>query len=220
MTCEHYKAALSARSDGEDPGMDEALLDAHLRTCASCRQFRSSIEAMRGATRVGAAPQIPDLSREVVRQTAAADRVASFGIVRGVLAIVAVQIIAFSVPDLLAIDTAAGPAHAARHLGAFSIAYAAGLLMVVVRPARARTMLNVAIVLGAALVLTAIVDVAQGRVPLIGEATHLPELFSVWFLWLLARPKPDPAAAPAPARDADGAPLRLVPHEDDEDPTT
>ena len=105
-----------------------------------------------------------------------------------------------AVPDLLATGDAA---HSARHLGAFSVAYAVGLIVVVVRPARARTMFHVAIVLAAGMVVTAVVDIAQGRVPLVNEALHIPELFSVLFLWLLARPRPD---APASAGPADAGP--------------
>ncbi len=60
--------------------------------------------------------------------------------------------------------------------------------MVVARPARARTMLPVAAVLAAALVLTALVDVARGDIPLANESLHLPELISVVLIWLLANP--------------------------------
>ena len=79
--------------------------------------------------------------------------------------------------------------HATRHLGAFSVAYGVGLLVDAVRPARARTMLPVAAVLSGALLVTAIVDLLQGRVPLLGEATHLPEMISVLLIWMLANPR-------------------------------
>ena len=65
-----------------------------------------------------------------------------------------------------------------------------GLLVVVVRPARARAMLPVAAVLAGALAITALVDLARGEVPLMGETSHLPELISVLLLWLLAVPAP------------------------------
>jgi hypothetical protein len=38
------------------------------------------------------------------------------------------------------------------------------------------------------MVVAATVDIAQGRVPLVNEAIHIPELFSLLFLWLLTRP--------------------------------
>ena len=60
--------------------------------------------------------------------------------------------------------------------------------LMVVRPARARTMLPVAAVLAGALLITAVIDLLNGNVPLLGEATHLPELISVFLIWLLAVP--------------------------------
>ena len=78
--------------------------------------------------------------------------------------------------------------HSARHLGAFGVAYGVALFVVVVRPARARSILPVALVLAAAQVITAIVDLATGRIPLVGEAGHVPQIISVVLIWLLAVP--------------------------------
>ena len=49
-------------------------------------------------------------------------------------------------------------------------------------------MLPVAAVLSGALVITSVVDLSQGRIPLVDEAAHLPELVSVVLLWLIAVP--------------------------------
>ena len=51
-------------------------------------------------------------------------------------------------------------------------------------------MLPVAAVLAGALVITALVDLLDGRIPLVGEAQHLPEVLSVVLVWLLAIPSP------------------------------
>ena len=96
--------------------------------------------------------------------------------------------------------------HESRHVGAFSIAYAAALLLVVIRPARARAIFPVTLVLAGALFITAMVDVVEGHVPLVDETAHLPELLSVPLVWLLARPLPDPRRAPTAGRP-DGTPL-------------
>ena len=109
---------------------------------------------------------------------------------RVLLTVVAVEIIVFSLPALMLGDEQGTSTHAARHLGAFTVAYGVGLLVVAVRPARARTMLPVAAVLAGALVITAIVDLANGRIPLVDEAQHLPEVLSVVLVWLLAVPVP------------------------------
>jgi len=116
--------------------------------------------------------------------------------VRVLLAVVAVQIIVLSVPSLAARDDSGTSAHDARHLGAFSVAYAVVLLAAVHRPARARTVLPAAAVLSIALLITAVLDLVNGNVPLVSEIRHIPEMFSVWLLWMLAaRRKPDRATA-------------------------
>jgi len=50
-------------------------------------------------------------------------------------------------------------------------------------------------VLAGALVITAVVDLVEGRIPLVGEAQHIPELLSVVLMWLLAVPAPKRASA-------------------------
>ena len=151
---------------------------------------------------------MPDLSRRVARLTAIADRAGSWGVVRGLLAVVAVQIIVFSIPALVLGDERDTAAHAARHLGAFTVAYAVGLLVVVARPARARTMLPVAAVLSGALLIGAVVDLARGRIPIIGEMMHLPEMVSVVLVWLTAVPGPRRATPAAPSRATAGSESR------------
>ncbi len=131
---------------------------------------------------------VPDLSQQVSRAVAAQDR-ARRPAVRVLLTVVAIEIIALSLPALVLGDEADTSAHGARHLGAFTVAYGVGLLVVAARPARARTMLPVAGVLAGALLITALVDLANGRIPLVGEAQHLPEIASVALVWLLAVPR-------------------------------
>lgn len=190
MDCQRWRDAISARLDGEDTGVDPALLDAHLARCPGCRAFETEAGRARRGQRVGVAPAVPDLSRRVRKAVAVADRAGRWSIVRALLIVVAVQIVAFSLPALVLGDEQDTSSHAARHLGAFTAAYGVGLLVVAVRPARARAMLPVAAVLAGALVITAIVDLVDGRIPLVGEAQHLPEVLSVVLVWLLAVPAP------------------------------
>jgi len=199
MACERWREAISAWIDGEDPGLDPALVDAHVARCDACRTFAEASARARRRTRVSVAPELPDLSRRVRKAVAVADRASRWGIARALLVVVAVQIIAFSLPALVLGNEQDTASHAARHLGAFTAAYGVGLLVVAVRPARARAMLPVAAVLAGALVITAVVDLVDGRVPLAGEALHLPEVLSVVLVWSLAVPAPRrPAGAVAP----------------------
>lgn len=141
-----------------------------------------------------------DMPGRVARLATFADRAGTWGITRGLLAVVALEILVSSLPALVLGDELDTSAHSARHLGAFTVAYAVGLLVVVLRPARARTMLPVAAVLAGALAVTAIVDLAEGRVPLTGEAQHLPELLSVVLIWVIAVPPPRGLAVVGSAR--------------------
>jgi predicted anti-sigma-YlaC factor YlaD len=188
VTCARWQEAISATADGEDPGLDPRLLDAHLARCADCRAFASFAEANRRRHLVRPAEAQPDLAPRVAKWAAVLDRAGRWSVVRAVLGVVALEIIAFSLPALVLGDEHQTSAHAARHLGAFTAAYGVGLLVVVARPARARAMLPVAAVLAGALVITAVVDLVDGQVPLLGESQHLPEVLSVVLVWLLAVP--------------------------------
>jgi len=188
MTCERWHEAISAEVDGEDPGIDGRLIDAHVARCPGCRDFAAAVESGRREHRVVVADVIPDLSGRVTKLAALADRAGRWSIVRALLILVAAEIIAFSLPALVLGDEQGSSAHSARHLGAFTAAYGVGLLVVAVRPARARAMLPVAAVLAGALVITALVDLFDGRIPLVGETQHLPEVLSVVLIWLLAVP--------------------------------
>lgn len=188
VACSEFQVAVSAIVDGEEPGIAPDLVDRHVSRCATCRTFRAELDRWGRPARLDEAPPMPDLSRRVVELNAMADRAGKRGAIRALLAVVAVEVIVLSIPTLVLGEQRSSAVHAARHLGAFSVAYAVGLLVVVARPARARTMLPVTMVLGGALLVTAVIDVTQGQVPLLGEASHLPEILSVVFVWMLARP--------------------------------
>ena len=214
VECERWRDAISARLDGEEPGIDPALVDAHLARCGHCRAFAADAAAARPAQRIGVAAPVPDLSNRVRHAVAASDRAGHWSIVRALLVVVAAEIIAFSLPALILGDEQDTAAHAARHLGAFTAAYGVGLLVVAIRPARARTMLPVTVVLAGALCITAVVDMVYGRVPLIGEAQHLPELLSVVLVWLLAVPAPAPSLRVSGARGPVTKPSDTSKHSD------
>jgi predicted anti-sigma-YlaC factor YlaD len=188
MDCSRWRDALSAITDGEQADIDERLVAAHVARCAECRSYKEMIESSPSVARITASAEMPDMAKRISKLTAAADRAGHWSILRVVLAVVAVQVIAFALPALLLGEEHGVATHAARHLGAFGVAYGVALMVVVVRPARARSILPVALVLAGAQVLGAIVDLATGRIPLVGEAQHLPQIISVFLIWFLAVP--------------------------------
>lgn len=214
MGCDRWTEAISALADGEDPDVDARLVEAHVARCPACRSFRAEIEAMRRATLVTEAPVMPDLSKRVARLGALADRASAWGAGRVLLAVLAIQITVLSLPALVLGEQADASTHEARHLGAFGAAYAVALFVVVVRPARARSILPIAVALAGSLLITGIVDIAQSRVPLTGEAVHLPELLSVVLVWVLATPagRRRLGVQPVPGKRPE---LRVVDEDDD-----
>lgn len=190
MACDQFRDAISALVDGEEPDLDPRLVDAHVAHCAACAEYRATSESVRRRMRVrevtpDRAPD-RDASRRITALAAAADRASSPKAARIVLLVVAIEILVLSLVDLVTADGDPDSVHGVRHLSAFTIAYGVLLLVVVARPARARTALPVAAVLAGALAITAVVDLATGRVPLLGEALHLPEIVSVVLIWMLA----------------------------------
>ncbi|HEY0519149.1 MAG TPA: zf-HC2 domain-containing protein [Ilumatobacteraceae bacterium] len=188
MDCFRWRDALSAMADGESAGIDERLVAAHLSRCSDCRSFNDMIKAGPRFAPITVVSDPSDVSRAIAKLTAAADRAAHWSVLRVVLAIVSVQVVAFAIPALVLGEENGVATHSARHLGAFGVAYGVALMVVVARPARARSILPVAMVLAGAQVLGAIVDLATGRIPLVGEARHLPQVISVFLIWFLAVP--------------------------------
>jgi predicted anti-sigma-YlaC factor YlaD len=207
VTCELWREQILALADGEASAIDTHLLDAHLASCPACRAYQENVHRLR-RTMVRSAPEMPELAGRIAKLAAIADRAGRWGIARGLLAVIALEIVVLSIPALVLGEEQATSVHAARHLGAFSIAYAAGLVVVVARPARARTMLPVAAMLAGTLLITGVIDIADGRVPLVGEAVHVPEVLSVVLIWLLAVPTHPPATGGQRKRPPQ--PLRLV----------
>lgn len=206
VTCDPWLEAISARADGEAATIDDRLLDAHLATCASCRTYVENIHLLRRGALDVAAP-MPDLSGRVVQAVRLADRRSAWWVLRLGLGVVAVQVFVLSAPALFLGHSSGSDAHAARHLGSFAVAYAIGLLVVALRPAKARGMLPLAAALAGCLAISAVIDIAEGRVPAVTEMHHIPEIVGLVLVWLLAMPKHLPSLT-----SRRGVPHRGLPH--------
>jgi len=191
--------AVSARLDGEDPGLPMELIEDHLAGCAGCAEW--SAAARRLKEHVGGAGRpAPDLTERVMHAVSAdrviaADRArhAAAAEVRGrrqvlrvaVAAAAAVQL-ALALPALVGafLSTEAGP-HAGREMASFDIAVAVGFLAVAYRPAWARAFVPVAIVLAGCLALTSGIDVARGVAGVGHEIGHAVAVVQAALLWAL-----------------------------------
>jgi Putative zinc-finger len=157
MSCAEFQDAISAIVDHEQSGIDPFVVELHVASCVECAAFERSSIDLRRRLGIRQADE-PDHSRRIAPLAAIADRAASWRAPRIVLFVVAVEVLVLSAFDMFAASGDAADVHDSRHLSAFTLAYGVLLLLVVVRPARARTALPVAVVLAGALVITAIAD--------------------------------------------------------------
>lgn len=203
MDCDRAREAISAALDGEASPVADAEVQRHLRDCPDCAAFAATAAAQHRRMRVGPAEPVPDLHGRVVAAARRADRSGPRRLLRLALAAVATTEATLALAELT--GEGATP-HATRHLGAFSVAVAIGLFVVVVRPARARAFLALTATLAGAVVVGAVVDLARGATPALAETRHVVEVAAFVVVWLLARDGP----LPQPDRDDDQPALRVV----------
>jgi predicted anti-sigma-YlaC factor YlaD len=200
MDCDAVREALSARLDGEDPGVPDQTVDHHLEGCRACTAWAEELATLHRMVRVREAEPVPDLSAAIVaahqpagsraQRTGRAGRLPLLGeAVSGArwgLFVVALTKLVLAAPALLGQDPGA-TVHVAREIGSFDIALAVGLLVAALQPARAWGLLPLAAALAAVMAGTAVLDVADGRISTVGEAHHLLDLAGVALLWMVAR---------------------------------
>lgn len=187
MTCSPYRDAISARLDGEQMGMDEATLDAHLLDCPTCAAFASGSAQLHRASRLRTADDVPDLVGVVLARVETPKRSRPEW-ARYALFAVAFSQLLLALPALLLGDSLGASVHIARELGSWDVALAIGLLYAAWRPERAAGLLPFAAALAATMVLTAVLDVASGRESAFAESHHLLEVVGLVLLVVLARP--------------------------------
>src|ERR1700752_4238041 len=66
MECDRFREAISARIDGEDPGLPGAEIEAHLAGCAACRSWQQRAYTMTRRARLGGAFLSHDLTEQVL----------------------------------------------------------------------------------------------------------------------------------------------------------
>lgn len=222
MDCESIQTALSARADGELAGVADSVVDRHVRTCADCAAFAGVIGEIAPAG--SAVAHRVDVSGRVVAVAGRVDRARVWWGIRAALFAIAVGELVQSIPDLMSrASEAAGDIHMQRHLGAFQISYAVGLLVVALRPAKARALVPLTAALAAAMIGASIFDISQGVAPALGEAQHALEISGLVLVWLLATRRGWPGRTHRSARSDVAAPTsapadrpRLVDIEGDE----
>lgn len=193
MECDHIREALSARLDGEDLGLDGAVVDHHLAGCPGCARWADDVAGLHRVSRVREAEPVPDLTARIVDAalplTTRPGRrgAAPVSAARWALFVVALTQVVLAGPALLLGVDGNVAVHAARELGAFDVALAVGLLVAAWQPERAWGLLPVVAALGLVMGGTAIVDTVRGSTSSLAEAHHVLELAGVALVWAVAR---------------------------------
>jgi predicted anti-sigma-YlaC factor YlaD len=179
MDCDRAREAISARIDGEDPGLPGNVIETHLASCAECRDWQQRAHEVTRRARLGGPFLAHDLTAQVLaavgpvragkRQARPGRSVAQ----RAGLAVTALAQLAITVPLLiLGHDHGAGT-HSAHELGSFDLALAIAFAVGAIRPALSAGLAWPCGVAAAGLVSTAIADLMAGRTFGADEAQHL-----------------------------------------------
>ena len=105
IDCARVQAALSARLDGEDTGVPDDVVDAHLSGCAECQAFFEQAARLNRQLRLTEVPvgdAVPDLSEvilagvEPVRRRRAASRVLGLALSRVMLILVGLGLVVWA----------------------------------------------------------------------------------------------------------------------------
>lgn len=182
VSCPTVREALSARLDGEPPGMPADALDRHLAGCAACSRWAEAAAAVTRRARLAPAPQVPDLTvavltalpRELPGAGAAARARLADAAVRLALLAVAVAQAGLAWPALASGAAAmSAPVHVAHETGAWNLAVAAAFLAVAAAPRLAAGGLPFLATFAALLVPVTVADLAAGHVHADRALAHL-----------------------------------------------
>jgi hypothetical protein len=156
-------------------------------------------------------PSATTLPSRVASKAGDVDRSGVWWVLRGLLVLVACGYLLLEIPELLLSD-GMHDAHLSHHMGIFEAAYAVALVLIAVRPARARAFVPFTVVLAVGMVLFAVIDVYRGEAFPLSELSHTLELAGMVLVWMLATRRGWPGratarrdgAAAGPAEDSRG----------------
>jgi len=228
MRCEDCRDAISARMDGEDPGVDAGAIDRHVEGCAACRAFSERTAQVTRLARVRPAEDVPDVlpgllaaldageSRPAPRRTW---RALARDAVRAALAVLAVGQLALALSGIVA-AAGAGPAelagasmaHLSHETAAWNLALGVAFAWAASGARRAGGLVPVIGAFVALLVALSTMDLLAGHVEAGRLAGHVPVVVGLVLLLLharlgrrgggtAARTGPEPAADAGTGRD-------------------
>jgi predicted anti-sigma-YlaC factor YlaD len=198
MECDRAREAISARIDGEDPGLPGSALEAHLAGCAECRDWQQRAHEVTRRARLGGPFLDHDLTARVlaVIPPPRAGRRRGVALRAGLIAVALAQL-AITVPLLILGHDHGADAHAAHELGSFDLALAIAFALGAIRPALSAGLAWPCGIAAAGLAVTAITDLIGGQTFGADEAQHLIAAAGAALLCWQARTIGAGAAGPA-----------------------
>jgi predicted anti-sigma-YlaC factor YlaD len=193
MQCSTYRAAISARLDGEDIGLPAEVLDAHVAGCDDCRGWSAAADVLAGAVARAPRPDVPldpALLAALVsppERRPARTRLLSTGEWRVALGVIAVALMVVTWPGAVLHHEGHASVHIAHQLTAWDIGLAAGFLVAALFPARAWGMLPLACVLVTCMSGAFVLDLLGGHGVLDTQFVHALEIAGLICLWAVAR---------------------------------
>jgi predicted anti-sigma-YlaC factor YlaD len=175
MQCDRFREAISARIDGEDPGLPDGALDAHLGVCADCRAWQQQAHTVTRRARLGGLFPDRDLTSQVLAAAPPATdagRGRRFTQRAGLAAMAAAQL-AITIPLLLLGHDHDAGLHAAHELGSFDLSLAIAFAVGAIRPALSAGLAWPCAIAAAGLTGTAVIDTIGGQALGADEAQHL-----------------------------------------------
>lgn len=210
MECDRAREAISARIDGEDPGVPGGALEAHLDGCAACRGWQRRAHAVTRRARLGGSFLDRDLAPRVLAAIPPADEGRRVRLAHraGLLAVALAQLAITAPLLILGHDHGAG-SHAAHEIGSFDVALAIAFAVGAIRPALSAGLAWPCGIAAAGLAATAIADLTGGQAIGADEAQHLIAVFGAVLLCRQART--GGAGSAEPARSGTRAPAGTRP---------
>jgi predicted anti-sigma-YlaC factor YlaD len=217
VKCEIVREALSATLDGEDPGVESAVLDAHLTGCPRCAAWYDQAARVDRLARIApvTAPEVTsdEVAARVLAQVTLPRRrrgrwALALALVLDVVAMA--QLILGMVALLVPLGTPLGDLiHMDHETAAFNLAFGVILLLVALNGRRATIMIPVLATFIVVHGTGSLIDLANGAIGIAHLATHLPILAGLILTVAISRhSRPDPgldtAHTPEPHPEATG----------------
>lgn len=216
MGCDQYREALSADLDGEPPGLDAPVLQAHLDGCAGCRAWYARAGRVTRLARLATAEPLPDLAPAVLAAAAPLRpaRRRGLAVARAALVVVAFMQALLAWPGALTGRDEMVTGHVAHEVGAWNLALAVAFLAAATRPRTTEALLAPVGVFVAVLAVSAVSDAVAGDLLAGRLAAHLLVAAGFGLLVPVSRVQPPPPWVPPPdgsrPRDRPAGPRPVV----------